>query len=118
MPAPYIDVAMFAVSGSAFVLVTLLAGWLLRPHRPYPAKLAPYECGETPIGSAQVKFHIRYYIFALIFLIFEVETIFLYPWAVVCARLGVGALVEAGVFLLLLVVGLLYAARKRVLRWV
>lgn len=114
----YTDVAVFAMIGVVFVVGTLLAGWLLRPNRPYAEKLAPYECGEVPVGGGQVKFHIRYYIFALIFVIFDVETVFLYPWAVVFERLGLFAFIEMVIFILMLVVGLVYAYRKQVLRWV
>ncbi len=118
MSQQYVDVAVFAILGVLFVTVTLLVGKLLRPSNPYRAKLSPYECGEEPVGEGQVRFHIRYYIFALIFVLFDVESAFLYPWSVVLERLGAAALVEMAIFIFLLVIGLVYAWKKRVLKWV
>ena len=109
--------SLYAV-GALFVAVTLLVGRLLRPHNPYPEKLAPYECGEIPVGDGQIKFNIRYYIFALIFVIFDVETVFLYPWAVVFEEIGVFAFVVMMLFIATLVEGLVYAWKKGALRWV
>lgn len=114
----YTDVAVFALIGAAFVVVTLLLGVLLRPHNPYAEKLSTYECGEVAVGEAQIKFHIRYYIYALVFLVFDVETVFLYPWAVVFEEIGLFAFGEMLLFIGMLVVGLIYAFRKKVLRWV
>ncbi len=76
-----------------------------------------YECGQAPIGEAQTRFHIRYYVFALVFLIFDVETVFLYPWGVIFRELGWFGLAEMLIFLFMLVVGLVYAWKKRVLQW-
>ena len=114
----YIDVAIFLLTGILFVAVSLGLSALLRPRNPYPQKLDIYECGQTPFGEAQTRFNIRYYIFALVFVIFDVETVFLYPWGVVFQQLGWFALVEMLIFLLILVVGLVYAWKKRVLQWV
>lgn len=114
----YTGVAVFLAVGAVFVAVTLLIGRLLRPHNPYPEKLAPYECGEIPVGDGQIKFHIRYYIYALIFVIFDVETVFLYPWAVVFEEIGVFAFVVMMLFIATLVEGLVYAWKKGALRWV
>ena len=114
----YIDVAVFAIAAVLFVLVTWGLSSLLRPHNPYPQKLAVYECGSPPVGEAQTRFHIRYYIFALVFVIFDVETVFLYPWGVIFQELGWLALAEMAVFLFILVVGLVYAWKRRVLQWV
>lgn len=114
----YTDVGIFLVVGGLFVLLNLALGRLLRPHNPYPEKLAPYECGEPPVGDARVNFHIRYYMFALLFVIFDVETIFLYPWAVVLRDLGLYAFVLMFIFLFMLLDGLVYAWKKGVLKWV
>ena len=114
----YVDVAVFLVTAVAFVAVSLGLSALLRPRNPYPQKLDIYECGQAPFGEAQTRFNIRYYIFALVFVIFDVETVFLYPWGVVFQEVGWLALVEMIVFLLILVVGLVYAWKKRVLQWV
>lgn len=118
MVGAYVDVAVFLVVGALFVGLTLAVGRALRPHNPYREKLSPYECGMEPVGQGQVKFHIRYYLFALIFVIFDVETVFLYPWAATFHRLGAAAFAEMMLFLAVLAVGLVYAWRKRVLRWV
>lgn len=116
----YTVVATFLIVAALFVTINLLIGRLVlrRPHRPYPEKLRPYECGEIPVGEGQVKFHIRYYVFALIFLVFDVEVVFLYPWAVVFEEIGLFAFLQMTLFILMLVFGLIYAWRKKVLQWV
>lgn len=83
-----------------------------------PQKGQPYECGIPTRGSTWIQFHVGYYLFALIFLIFDVELIFLYPWAVVVKKIGMGALFEAGIFLFILFMGFLYAHKKGALKWV
>ncbi len=118
MVSSYTDVLMFFLAGIGFVIVTLLIGRLLRPHNPYPEKTAPYECGEIPVGEGQAPFNIRYYIFALLFVVFDVEVVFLFPWAVVLRELGMYAFVLMVIFLFMLVDGLIYAWKKGVLRWV
>lgn len=114
----YTDVGIFLAVGVVFVFVNMLLGRLLRPHNPYPEKLMPYECGEEPLGDAEGRFHIRYYMFALLFVIFDVEAIFLYPWAVVLRELGSYTFVLMFIFLFMLLDGLVYAWKKGVLRWV
>lgn len=114
----YTDVAVFLVLGAGFVLITLLIGILLRPNRPYPEKLTSYECGEVPVGDSQIKFHSRYYIYALVFVVFDVETIYLYPFATVLREYGLVALVLMAIFIFMLLDGLIYAWRKGVLKWV
>lgn len=118
MLAAYTDVVIFFLAGVGFVGVTLTVGRLLRPHNPYPEKLTPYECGEIPVGEGQVPFNIRYYIFALLFVVFDVEVVFLFPWAVVLRELGMYAFILMVIFLVMLVDGLVYAWKKGVLRWV
>lgn len=122
MPSDYGYVAMFLFIGVAFVLLTLVASWVIRRwmgvDKPTAEKLTPYECGERPIGGAWSQFNVRYYIFALIFIIFEVETIFLYPWAVKFKALGMFGFLEMLVFVAILFVGLIYAWRKGVLKWI
>ena len=113
----YAYVAVFALVGVVFVIAALIAAWVLRPSRPSPAKRTPYECGIVPVGDAQVQFNIRYYVFALLFVIFDVEAAYLYPWAVQVGRLGAYALVEMAIFLGILGFGLAYAWRKGGLRW-
>lgn len=121
---------MFAYwNGYLFVIVFLLIGiflpfaslWvigpMLRPNKPTKEKQTTYESGVDPIGDAHVRYNARYYLFALLFVVFDVETLFLYPWAVSYHKLGLFALVEILIFIFMLVVGLIYAWRKKVLEW-
>lgn len=110
-------VLIFFIIGAAFVAAGLITAWLLRPHRPYPQKLSTYECGEEPIGSAWVRFNVRFYVVALVFLIFDVEVVFLFPWALVYRQLGLFAFIEMAVFLVILIVGYTYVWVKGDLDW-
>jgi NADH-quinone oxidoreductase subunit A len=110
-------VFLFFLLGAIFVAGGLVFSWLLRPHRPYPSKLTTYECGETPIGDTRIRFNIRFYVVTLIFLIFDVEVVFLFPWALVFKQLGWFAFIEMMVFLFILLVGLIYVWRKGDLDW-
>lgn len=106
----------------AFPLVPILASVLLgafkmRPKRPNPVKEATYECGVETEGDAWGQFNVRYYVIALLFVIFSVEAVFLYPWAVAFRQLGLFAFVEAVLFVLILVVGYVYAWRRKALEW-
>jgi NADH-quinone oxidoreductase subunit A len=110
---------LFMVVGLVFLLVTLFIARLVRPAGTYSEeKYLPYECGENPEGSAWIRFNIRFYVFALIFIIFDVEVIFLLPWAVVFKELGAFAFIEGVIFVAILVVGLAYVWRKGDLAWV
>jgi NADH:ubiquinone oxidoreductase subunit 3 (subunit A) len=100
-----------------FVVAGLFASRLLAPHRPGGLKDLPYECGEHPIGSAWIRFNVGYYLFALLFLVFDVEAIFLFPWALVLHEAGVAGLIEVAVFVLIAFLVLLYAWRKGALEW-
>ncbi|NEQ34528.1 MAG: NAD(P)H-quinone oxidoreductase subunit 3, partial [Leptolyngbya sp. SIO4C5] len=93
-------------------VLALTASKLLRPTSRGPVRRTTYESGMEPIGGAWIQFNIRYYMFALVFVIFDVETVFLYPWAVAFSRLGLLAFVEALIFIAILVIGLVYAWRK------
>jgi NADH-quinone oxidoreductase subunit A len=110
-------ILLFMIVGAAFTAIGLFVAWLLRPHRPYPSKLATYECGEAPLGDTRVRFNVRFYVVALIFLIFDVEVVFLFPWATVYRQLGWFAFVEMLVFLAILLVGYAYVWRKGDLDW-
>jgi NADH:ubiquinone oxidoreductase subunit 3 (subunit A) len=114
----YTAVLAFLVVAIAFLVVNLLVWKVIRPSRFSEEKLTTYECGENPVGSAWVQFNIRFYVFALIFIIFDVEAVFLLPWAVVFRELGVLAYVEGLVFIAILVVALAYVWRKGDLEWV
>ncbi|MBI4678269.1 MAG: NADH-quinone oxidoreductase subunit A [Elusimicrobia bacterium] len=100
-----------------FAAGALVTAWLLRPALGYARKLTVYECGMPTVGTTQVKLNIRFYVFALLFLVFDVETLFVFPWAVVCRELGRVALAEMAVFLAILFLGLIYAWRKGALEW-
>ncbi|TAK24777.1 MAG: NADH-quinone oxidoreductase subunit A [Chloroflexota bacterium] len=100
-----------------FAALPLTIARFVRPSRPNPVKLATYECGMETIGPTWIQYHVGFYIYALVFVIFDVETVFLYPWALAYGQLGLFALLEMLVFIAILVVGLVYALRKQVLRW-
>ncbi len=115
----YSVVGLLAVVGVLFVAVAFGAGRLLRPVVPTPEKLLTYECGVDPVGEGWAHTQVRYYVYAFLYVIFAVDSIFLFPWATVFADPGYGAmtLVEMFVFLGFLAVGLLYAYKKGVLSW-
>ena len=117
MNIQYAYVAVFALVGVVLLVAALIAAWVLRPSRPSPSKATPYECGIVPVGEAWHQFNIRYYIFALLFVIFDVEAAYLYPWAVQVGKLGTYALAEMAIFLGILGFGLGYAWRRGGLRW-
>ena len=104
--------------GIILVAAPLFIQWLIAPSNKTKEKLETYECGEEAEGSAWLQFNIRFYVIALIFLIFDVEVVFLFPWAVVFKELGLLALIEMGIFLMILVVGLAYVWVKSDLDWV
>lgn len=110
-------VFLFFIIGAIFVAGGLIVASLIRPHRAYPDKLSTYECGEEPVGSPWVKYNIRFYVIALIFLIFEVEIVFLFPWAIVFKNLGMFAFIEMVIFLVILLVGYAYVWAKGDLDW-
>src|SRR5262245_44938974 len=114
----YGTLAGLLVLAIGFVALAFGINWALRPHRPTPGKLTTYESGMQPIGTSWSQTQIRYYVYAFLFVIFDVESVFLFPWALVFSSLGVAALWEMVVFIAVLAVGLLYAFRKGVLKWV
>jgi NADH-quinone oxidoreductase subunit A len=105
------------VAGIGLVAVAFGAARLIAPRRPLPEKLTTYECGIDPVGEGWSQTQVRYYIYGFLFVIFDVESVFLFPWARVFEGLGYQAVVEMAIFIAILGVGLLYAARKGVLRW-
>jgi len=110
-------VLLFFIVAALVVGATLFVARLLRPSRPSAEKLSTYECGEEPIGDSWVKFNVRFYIVALIFLIFDVEVVFLFPWALVYRKLGTFAFTEMMVFLGILIAGYIYVWVKGDLDW-
>lgn len=113
----YLTVAVFGVAAIAMVAAMLGVGSLLRPTRPQPEKYITYESGVDPVGAGWSQSQVRYYIFALLFVLFDVEAVFILPWATRLESYGVFGLVEMIIFIGVLALGLLYAWRKRVLRW-
>jgi len=114
----YLTVAVFGAVTIALLGGVLGLGSLIRPSRPNREKLTNYESGVDPVGSGFGQSQVRYYIFALLFVLFDVEAIFIFPWALGLEDYDVFGLVEMGVFIVILALGLLYAWRKGVLRWV
>ena len=114
----FAPVGIFMLLGLVFVIATVWIARFIRPQRPSDEKLRNYECGETSIGSAWIRFNPRFYIFALIFVIFDVEAVFLFPWAVAYKSLGLFALIEMLIFVGILLLGLLWAWKKGMLKWV
>ena len=118
MPENYVPIFIFIAVAFAIPAVTLLVAKLVRPESPSPTKLMPYECGITPVDSARGRYTVRFYIIAILFVIFDVETIFLFPWAVKYRTLGWFGIAEMIVFIGILVVGYIWAYKKGALEWV
>lgn len=117
LPKEYLPVIIFMVIALAFGLGSLLVGTLARIKRPYADKLVPYESGNPPVGEPRYRFSIRFYIIAMLFVIFDVEAVFLYPWAIVFDEIGMYAFIEMMLFIAILVVGYVYAWKKDAFRW-
>ena len=114
----YLTVGIFGLLAIALVTVMLSIGRALRPSHPTPQKLMTYESGVDPVGTGWSQSQIRYYVFALLFVMFDVEAVFIFPWATRLESYGGFGLVEMLVFIFILLLGLIYAWRKGVLRWV
>lgn len=122
------EVLLFVIGGTLFLLLTLFVSRLIRPHRPSAEKLATYESGEEPVGTAWTQFNVRFYVIAIIFLLFEVEIVFLFPWATIFANRelmdrtnglwGWFSVAEAVIFILVLALGLVYAWVNGHLDWI
>ena len=117
MPHEYLAILILLIFGILFAVVTLFAGRFFRLSRPYREKLIAYESGNEPTAAPQMRFSVKFYLIAILFVIFDVEAIYLYPWAVVYDQLGLFALVEMMLFIFLLLVGYVYAWKKEVLQW-
>lgn len=113
----YVIVTVFLTLGIVFPIFVLWLGTKVRPNKPTQEKETTYESGNIPVGDSQIRFNVRYYLYALMFVVFDVETVFLYPWAVAYKQLGLFALFEMAIFAGLLLIGLVYAWKKKVLRW-
>ncbi len=122
------EVLLFIIGGLVFILGGLLTSRLIRPNRPNPEKLATYESGEEPVGTAWTQFNVRFYVIALIFILFEIEIVLLFPWATIFAkkelieetngRWGWFAVTEAVIFIVVLALGLAYAWVNGFLDWI
>lgn len=118
MQQDYLTLAIYPLVILGFSVFVLALAWVLRAKPPKSSvKQAPYECGIPTRGEAWVRFRVAYYLYALVFVVFDVETIFLYPWAVALHRLGLFAYIEAIIFILILLVGLGYAWKEGALEW-
>ncbi|MBH0193405.1 MAG: NAD(P)H-quinone oxidoreductase subunit 3 [Nitrospira sp.] len=117
VPENYIPILIFIGAAIAVGTVTLFLGRFVRPNHPYRAKMAPYESGSPLFQDARVQFPMRYYIIAMLFVIFDIEIVFMFPWAVVFTKLGLLGLVEMAVFIAILIVGFWYAWKKGALEW-
>jgi NADH-quinone oxidoreductase subunit A len=117
VPQSYLPILILMLAGTVFAVGSLLVGSLVRPSRPYHAKLMPYESGAPTFSDARAKFPMRYYIIAMLFVIFDIETVFLYPWAIIFKELGLFGLVEMLLFIAILLVGYFYAWKKGALEW-
>jgi NADH-quinone oxidoreductase subunit A len=117
LPEHFLPVVVFLLMGTAVGVGMLFFSWILRPRNPYREKLLTYESGITPFTDAHQKFSIRYYIIAMLFLIFDIEAVFMYPWAVAYNHIGMYGFVEMVIFIAILVVGYLYAWKKGALEW-
>src|SRR5947208_16880518 len=118
MPSGYIPIFIFLVIAILFPVATIIVAKLIRPSAPFAAKLEPYECGITAASDSRGRYTVRFYIIAILFVIFDVETIFLFPWAVRYHNMGWFGVAEVAVFLVILAVGYVWAYKKGALEWV
>ena len=113
----YFPILVFILVGLAFGCVPILLGWLIAPNRPDSEKLSAFECGFAPFEDARMKFDVRYYLIAILFILFDLEIAFLFPWAVVLQEIGLFGFVAMMIFLAILVVGFIYEWKKGALDW-
>ncbi len=117
MLAEYFPILLFMLVGLAVGVIPVVLGALLGPHRPDPEKLSPYECGFEAFEDARMKFDVRYYLVAILFILFDLEIAFLFPWAAVVNEIGLFGFVSMMLFLAILVVGFVYEWKKGALEW-
>jgi NADH-quinone oxidoreductase subunit A len=113
----YFPILMFILVGLAFGVVPMLAGRILAPNRPDSEKLSPYECGFEAFEDARMKFDVRYYLVAILFILFDLEIAFMFPWAIVLNEIGLFGYVAMVIFLSILIVGFIYEWMKGALEW-
>jgi NADH-quinone oxidoreductase subunit A len=117
IPTDYFPVAIVILIATLIGLGTLLLGLVVRPRRPYAQKLSPYESGNPPVGEPRTEFSVKFYIIAMLFVVFDVEAVFLYPWAVAYDKLGMFGFVEMMLFIFILLVGYVYVWKKGAFDW-
>jgi NADH:ubiquinone oxidoreductase subunit 3 (subunit A) len=117
MPNEWLYVGLFLLVGAAVPAAAIIVSWIIAPRKPNPIKQSTYECGIETVGENWIQFKAQYYVFALVFLVFDVETVFLFPWAVALGRLPLFAVVEGIVFIMILIAGLVYGWRMGLLEW-
>ena len=113
----YIPIFLFFLVAVGFALITIFLSAIIGKRKVTPQKMLPYECGMDPIGEARKPFSVKFYIIAMLFIIFDIEAVFLYPWAVIFKELKVFGLVEMAVFIGILLVGFIYVWKKGALEW-
>jgi NADH-quinone oxidoreductase subunit A len=117
IPSNYLPVLILLSVSAILGLGILIFGYLVRPRRPYPLKLTPYESGNPPVGEPRFRFSVRFYIIAMLFVVFDVEAVFLYPWAVVYDKIGLYGFIGMVIFIFILLIGYIYAWKKDAFTW-
>ncbi len=117
MLGAYLPILLLVLAATVFGVGSLLLSALIGPKKQSPLKLSPYECGCEPVGSARERFSIKFYLVAMLFILFDIEAVFLYPWSILFKRLGLFGLIEMGVFIVILLVGYVYIWKKGALEW-
>ena len=117
IPYDYLPVMVIMIISVLFSVVVLLVGKIFRLRRPYKEKLLIYESGNPPVGETRERFSIKFYIIAMLFVVFDVEAVFLYPWALVFDSIGLYALIEMMLFIVMLLIGYVYAWKKEAFNW-
>jgi len=117
MQNDWLYIGLFLVVGALVPTAAIVTSWIISPKKPNHIKQSTYECGMATVGENWVQFKAQYYVFALVFLVFDVEAVFLFPWAVSLGQLSLYAVIEGIVFILILIAGLVFAWRKGMLEW-
>lgn len=113
----FINIAIYAVIVIGFAVVTIVLSALVGPKAKSNEKLSPYECGAEPVGNARFSFPVRYYVIALMFLVFDVEVVFMYPWAIISRAMGIPGMYEMALFIFIVLIGFVYAWKKGAFEW-
>ena len=117
MLGAYLPIILLVIIAAIFGFASLCLSSLIGVKKPSTVKLAPYECGCEPVGTARERFSIKFYIIAMLFILFDIEAVFLYPWATIFKKLGMFGVIEMGVFIVILFVGYIYVWKKGALEW-